>query len=82
MTPQVQLKNRLENIGIPYRRVEVYGQQIVVTCMAAETALRWASLIAQIAKVRGTIKTIEDAPTSRKARLHNYVDVYRVYARV
>ena len=44
----------LEGAGLPYKRVHVYGSQIVVTAWSRDAAIRWAGLLSKFATVKRT----------------------------
>jgi len=76
-----RMKAKLEAAGIPYKRIDMYGSQIVVTSACRDTAAKWASLLAQFAKVRGTIETLDDAVVNRNTTLRpSKVRVWRTFA--
>jgi len=80
-TLQQRMKSTLEGAGIPYKRIEVYGVQIVVTSACRDTAAKWATLLAKFAKVRGTIETLDDAVRNRNTVLRpSKVRVWRTFA--
>lgn len=83
--PQNKMKAKLETAGIPFKEVEVYGNQIVVTAWSKDAADKWQVLLAKFAKIRGAIQSMDYAQdqTCRKGRLETrMVDVFRVYAAI
>ncbi len=50
-TVQEQMRATLEASGLPYKRVNVYGRQIVVTAWSRDAAIQWGSLLAKFARV-------------------------------
>ena len=83
-TVQHTMKARLEKLGVPFRSIEVYGSQIMVTCASQDAAVKWAAILGKFARVRGTaVKSIdylkEDAnlPNARRT-----IDVWRTGATV
>lgn len=83
-TIQHQMKATLEKAGLPFKRIEVYGSQIVVTTVARDSANRWAQLLAQFSKVRGITESLDEkhdathgTPPSLK-----YTRVHRVFAAI
>lgn len=80
MTAQQQLKEKLEQAGIPFRDIECYGRQIVVTSQCVETANKWARLLAQFAKVRGVIRSVDYV--GPKVTRRKTIDVWRTFAAV
>lgn len=77
------MKAKLEAAGIPYKAIECYGSQIVVTSWCRDSAARWASLLAKFATVRGTIETLDDAKVNRNTvLLPSKVRVWRTFARI
>lgn len=76
-----RMKAKLEASGIPYKRIECYGSQIVVTSYSSDSAAKWATLLANFAKVRGTIETLDDAVRNRNTVLRpSKVRVWRTFA--
>ncbi len=82
-TPQQKIKSRLEASGIPFKQVECYGSQIVVTAHCRNAAERWAALLGQFAKVRGVIESVDEAVEQKGTCLaRTYVSVWRTYAAI
>lgn len=82
-TPQEKMKARLEALGIPYKEIRVYGGQIVVTCVSVNTATKWASLLGNFAKVRGTVQSIDYTKENKGTCLvPTTTKVWRVFATV
>lgn len=84
MTPQEKMVAKLKSLGVPYREIEAYGSQIVVTCASEDAAIKWAGVLAKFATVRrAAVRSIDylkvDAhlPNARRT-----VDVWRTFARV
>ena len=83
MTIQEKIKQRLEQFGIPHREIKVYGSQITVEIFGREAAEKFASVIANFAKVRGVIETTVDAKENRGSVMNpTKIRVYRLYARI
>lgn len=89
-TLQQQMQATLAKLPIPYKRINCYGNQIVVTAWSQDAANRWASVISQFATVR-TVKQVyeetKDPTPYLKAnpgltKQHFYHEVWRVYAHV
>lgn len=82
-TPQAKMKATLEASGLPYKEVECYGSQIVVTCWSRDAADRWALLLARFAKFLGITQSVDYAKEDRgTCLLPTTVDVWRAFARV
>lgn len=82
-TPQAKMKARLEEMGIAYKEIEVYGSQIVVTAWSASAAKQWTELLAKFSKVRGSTRSLDQVKVNTDPRRNrSYVTVYRVFARV
>jgi len=75
MTKQQEMKSKLEQIGLPYKEVECYGSQIVVTAHSVESANKWAMILSRFAKVRRAALESLEQTVERK-----YVKVWRTYA--
>ena len=81
MTPQEKMKALLEKIGLPFIKVETYGNQITVDCKGKDTADKWASVLAKFAKIRGLIETNPENKANRgTCLLPTRHKAYRVYA--
>lgn len=83
-TIQQALKAKLETVGLPYKAIEVYGSQIVVTTVALDSANRWSQLLSKFCKIRGITKSLDEkrdavpgTPPHQK-----YTRVHRVFATV
>ncbi len=81
---QQALKAKLETVGLPYKAIQVYGSQIVVTTVALDSANRWSRLLGKFCKVRGITESLGEkqdsfhgTPPSEK-----YTRVHRVFATV
>ena len=92
MTIQEQLKAELEKAGLPYKEIQVYGSQIVITSWSRDAAVRWSSLLSRFAKIRGTVKSVDyTEDTTYQRKLHpGYVvqdsffkhEVWRTFATI
>lgn len=83
MSIQEQIKQRLEQFGIPHREIKVYGSQITVETYGREAADRFALVIANFAKVRGVIETTVDAKENQGSVMNpTKIRIYRLYARI
>lgn len=81
MTLQERMKTKLQGVGLPYKNIDVYGQQIVVTSGCERTAGDWASLLKHFAKVKGVRQTVDDAKVNMNTVLKpSKVVVWRTYA--
>lgn len=80
-TVQQRIKSVLERSGLPYRKIDVYGSQIVVTTTCEASAKKWGSLIRKFAKLRGIVKSVDDVPTSKRRFkvLHPVITVWRTF---
>jgi hypothetical protein len=82
-TPQQQMKARLESIGLPFRTIDVYGSQIVVTCQSRNSAAKWADLLAKFATVRGMTHSVDYAKKNTNTVMRpTTIEVWRTFARV
>lgn len=86
MTTQQKIKATLEAAGLPFRAVECYGRQIVVTSQSSETANKWAALLGKFAKVRGITESLDERKVAVE-QAHDmsstdakYVRVFRTFA--
>ena len=83
-TPQEAMKAKLAQCGIPAKKIEVYGSQIVITSYCKVSALKWAKLIRSFARVRmDALKCLDDAVVNKGTNLNpTTVTVWRTYARI
>lgn len=81
---QAKIKSTLESTGIPYKRIEVYGRQIVVTSWSRSAAEKWGTLLATFARVRRVaLKSTERAKVNKKTNLNpSVVVVWNTYAAI
>lgn len=85
VAPSIQsvMKEKLEKAGLPYKKIEVYGRQIVVTTYGEETARRWFLLLANFAKVKGPLESLDLAKEQKGTNLNqSYVKVFRVFGTI
>lgn len=83
MTPQQQMKAKLESVGLPFKEINVYGNQIMVTSHCRETAERWAGLLRRFAKIKAIGPGIDDAKVNRNTVLvPSVVKVWRTWATI
>ena len=45
--PQQKMKAGLESLGIPYKEINVYGRQIMVTAWSRSAAQRWVGALSR-----------------------------------
>lgn len=77
------MRDRLEASGLPFKSIDIYGSQTVVTALSVEAAKRWTCLLSQFAKVRGTTDSYDEAVVNKNTVLRpSRVRVFRVFARV
>ena len=83
MTTQQKMKATLEKAGIPFKSIDCYGNQIVITSYSVEAANKWASLLGTFAKVRGITKSYDEAVENKGTSLcPTMIEVHRTFARV
>ena len=82
MTVQAQIRATLLKAGLPYKSLDVYGSQIVVTTWSMDAARQWSSLLATFATVRKTgLQSIDYAKENKGTVLKpTTLNVYRTYA--
>jgi hypothetical protein len=76
------MKVALGKVSIPSRSNEVYGSQIVITCLSLDSANQWAPALSKFATVKRVgLRSLDE---TKKSTVHNrqYVTVYRTYATV
>jgi hypothetical protein len=83
-TAQERMQAKLESLGLPYKTIQCYGAQIMVTAHSEETAKRWRSLLLKFATtVRPVSRQIDYAKVNKNTVLKpSTVTVYRVWATV
>lgn len=81
---QQQMKATLESTGLPYKQIECYGSQIVVTANSEDAAIKWGSLLEKFSRVRRTaFESMDEAVTQKGTCLNRtYVKVWRTFATV
>ena len=80
-TLQETLQAKLENLGISYKSISVYGRRIVVTTVSRDTADKWVEAISpRIAQFKNTIQSL-DYTKENKGTSGNpsVVKVWRTY---
>ena len=83
MTTQQQMKSTLERAGLPYKAIDCYGRQIVVTAWCEESARKWAILLSHFATLRGVCKGLDEkAETKGKGIKPAYIQVWRAFAAI
>jgi hypothetical protein len=78
-TIQEQMKGLLEKTGLPYKAIEVYGSQIVVTTVSLDSANRWVAVLSKFCRVRGITNSVDEKADSSPAG-RKYTKVRRVFA--
>ena len=58
-TPQQRMKAQLEAVGLPFKTINCYGSQIVVTAWSRDAAVKWHSLLSRLGKVRGPVESMD-----------------------
>ena len=81
-TTQQTMTAKLEASGIPFKTINVYGNQIVVTAWSHDAATKWASLAARFAKVRCIIESVDENKTQTGSRLVERHRVWRMFAAI
>lgn len=83
MTPQQQIKATLEKSGIPFKEVEVYGSQIVITAWSVDAANKWAGLVSKFATMRGITESLDyNQENKNTCLLPSAHKVWRVFGRI
>lgn len=82
MTPQEKLQKSLESLKIPYKEIKVYGSQIMVTCVAYNTAKKWHNILYKLSPVQLRMgEGIDYAKENKGTNLcPSTIKVYRVWA--
>ena len=77
-----KMRATLEKTGLPYKEIQVYGSQIVITSHCRDTAERWAMLLARFATVkRAARECLDDAKENKGTCLRpTKVKVWRTWA--
>jgi len=80
-TPQQEIKAVLERAGLPYKTIEVYGSQIVVTCRSLDAADKWKNLLSKFATFRGLSHSVDYAKENKGTCLNpTTIEVWRAFA--
>jgi hypothetical protein len=83
MTPQQQIKAKLAAVGIPYKEINCYGSQIIVTAWSRDAASKWASLLGKFSTVKNVVKSVDYAKKNKNTvLLPSVVTVWRVWATI
>lgn len=82
--PADVLRTKLEQVGLPYRSIQCYGSQIVITSKGENTVRKWASLLAKFSTVRGLVQSYDEHsnPTTGTCLKPQRVKVWRVFATI
>lgn len=81
--PQEKIKALLQKSGIPYKEIECYGSQIVVTSWCRDSADKWARLLAKFSTVRGVVETCDYAKENKGTCLKpTRIKVYRTFSMI
>lgn len=83
-TPQQKMQCKLEEVGLPFKEIKVYGSQIMITSLCRSTAESWSQVLARFAKVRVAAKAcLDDAALNKGTVLMpSKVHVWRTWATV
>ena len=83
MNVQEQMKELLTQSGIPAKEIKVYGSQIMITAFGADSADKWASLLAKLCrKVRSCQSTDYAVENKNTVMMPSTVKVWRVWGTV
>lgn len=78
-----RLEGLLNEIGIKFKEIQCYGQQVVITCWSQGEAEKAATVLKKGSfKIRGIIKSLdENKNQSKRKTIHKtYHTVYKVFA--
>ena len=82
-TTQDKMKATLALAGIPHKRIDCYGSQIVIASWSRDAAERWASLLSKFAIVRGITEGSEEAVENKGTSLRpTMIPVFHTFARI
>lgn len=77
------MKAKLETVGIPFKQIDCYGSQLVITAWSLDAAEKWAILLGNFCKVRGIVHAYDEAKENKGTCLrHSVIKVVRVFARI
>ena len=76
MTIQASMKKTMESAKIPYKEIQVFGSQIIVTVGSIETANKWVSFLSRFATVR---KVVESRDYNQIPGTHVCNSMHRVW---
>jgi hypothetical protein len=78
-TPQQRMKTKLETLGIPFKQIDVFGSQIIVTAWSETAARKWYSVLCKFTTSKRPVKSIdynkENRGTCLTATVH---EVWRI----
>jgi hypothetical protein len=77
-----RIKAALERVGLPYKKIDCYGGQIVITSHCRDTAEKWSMVLARFAKVKkAALESVDNAVENKGTVLRpTMVKVWRTYA--
>jgi hypothetical protein len=78
-----EMKQKMESLGIPYKNIDVYGGQIIVTVKSRSACTQWNSVIRKIATVRKIVYVNEANKHIDEGRMYPRVTkVYKIFAQI
>lgn len=70
MTPQEQMKAKLTGLGIPYKQIDVFGSQIIVTAWSEAAANKWHSVLRRFTASRRPVRSVDNNKVNMKTNLN------------
>jgi len=65
-----KMKSKLEQVGLPYKSIDVLGDRIIITCLGQDTLDKWISVIhPSIARFKGKVESIDYAKKNQNTML-------------
>jgi len=58
-TPQERMKAKLESLGLPYKEIECYGSQVMITALSESAANKWHSILCKFTTSKRPIRSID-----------------------
>ena len=80
---QERMQAKLSEAGIAFKRIHVYGNQIMITAWSDDAAQRWADLLSKFSTINGVIRSLDenlDQPAGQWNR--EFHQVWRISATI
>lgn len=78
------MQNKLKELNYPY--IDIYGDQICITCKGQETSKNWASVLIKFCKRVKIVETLLETKNSSKHNFNpigkKYYSAYRIFGTI